>query len=322
MRYWIGVGTVISAREGHAVIEGDNTTSLAPNPPERSDPVRRSGHFLVVTQGLRRFAARRSAVVGLAIIVFLALFSFLGPLLYRTNQVTTHLTQANLAPSSAHLLGTSDVGYDILGRLMAGGQSALEVGVGAAVVTIVIGTWWGALAGYFGGWVDAVLMRVADSVLAIPALLLVLLIGTIVSPSVPLLILEIGLISWAVPARLVRGETLALRVREFVDAAKGAGASGRWIVFRHIIPNVIGVIVVQTTLSIANSIALFSVISYLGLGPPAPATNWGGMLSNGLNFVYDGYWWEIYPAGLAIVLAVVAFNFVGEGLRDTLETRD
>ncbi len=322
MRYWIGVGTIISAREGHAVIEGDNTTSLAPNLPERSDPVRRSGHFLVVTQGLRRFAARRSAVVGLAIIVFLALFSFLGPLLYRTNQVTTHLTQANLAPSSAHLLGTSDVGYDILGRLMAGGQSALEVGVGAAVVTIVIGTWWGALAGYFGGWVDAVLMRVADSVLAIPALLLVLLIGTIVSPSVPLLILEIGLISWAVPARLVRGETLALRVREFVDAAKGAGASGRWIVFRHIIPNVIGVIVVQTTLSIANSIALFSVISYLGLGPPAPATNWGGMLSNGLNFVYDGYWWEIYPAGLAIVLAVVAFNFVGEGLRDTLETRD
>lgn len=316
------MGTVISAREGHAVIEGDNTTSLAPNLPERSDPVRRSGHFLVVTQGLRRFAARRSAVVGLAIIVFLALFSFLGPLLYRTNQVTTHLTQANLAPSSAHLLGTSDVGYDILGRLMAGGQSALEVGVGAAVVTIVIGTWWGALAGYFGGWVDAVLMRVADSVLAIPALLLVLLIGTIVSPSVPLLILEIGLISWAVPARLVRGETLALRVREFVDAAKGAGASGRWIVFRHIIPNVIGVIVVQTTLSIANSIALFSVISYLGLGPPAPATNWGGMLSNGLNFVYDGYWWEIYPAGLAIVLAVVAFNFVGEGLRDTLETRD
>lgn len=316
------MGTIISAREGHAVIEGDNTTSLAPNLPERSDPVRRSGHFLVVTQGLRRFAARRSAVVGLAIIVFLALFSFLGPLLYRTNQVTTHLTQANLAPSSAHLLGTSDVGYDILGRLMAGGQSALEVGVGAAVVTIVIGTWWGALAGYFGGWVDAVLMRVADSVLAIPALLLVLLIGTIVSPSVPLLILEIGLISWAVPARLVRGETLALRVREFVDAAKGAGASGRWIVFRHIIPNVIGVIVVQTTLSIANSIALFSVISYLGLGPPAPATNWGGMLSNGLNFVYDGYWWEIYPAGLAIVLAVVAFNFVGEGLRDTLETRD
>jgi len=273
-------------------------------------------------KGFRRFASRPSAMVGLVIVVLLILFSFIGPLVYHTNQVTTNLSEANLAPSATHLLGTSDVGYDILGRLMAGGQSALEVGVGSAIVAMLVGTWWGALAGYFGGWIDAVMMRIADSVLAIPALLLVLLIGTIVSPSVPLLILEIGLISWAVPARLVRGDTLALRVREFVDAAKGAGASGRWIVFRHMIPNVIGVIVVQTTLSIANSIALFAVISYLGLGPPAPATNWGGLLSNGLNFVYDGYWWEIYPAGLAIVLAVVAFNFMGEGLRDTLETRD
>jgi peptide/nickel transport system permease protein len=273
-------------------------------------------------KGFRRFASRPSAMVGLVIVVLLILFSFIGPLVYHTNQVTTNLSEANLAPSATHLLGTSDVGYDILGRLMAGGQSALEVGVASAIVAMLVGTWWGALAGYFGGWIDAVMMRIADSVLAIPALLLVLLIGTIVSPSVPLLILEIGLISWAVPARLVRGDTLALRVREFVDAAKGAGASGRWIVFRHMIPNVIGVIVVQTTLSIANSIALFAVISYLGLGPPAPATNWGGLLSNGLNFVYDGYWWEIYPAGLAIVLSVVAFNFMGEGLRDTLETRD
>ena len=303
------------------VIDGESEL-LASEPSIAKREVNRQSYVSVVAKGFRRFAVRPSAMVGLVIVVLLVLFSFIGPLVYHTNQVTTNLAQANLAPSSGRPLGTSNVGYDILGRLMAGGQSALEVGVGAAIVAILIGTWWGALAGYFGGWVDAVLMRVADAVLAIPALLLVLLIGTIVSPSVPLLILEIGLISWAVPARLVRGETLALRVREFVDAAKGAGASGRWIVFRHMIPNVIGVIVVQTTLSIANSIALFAVISYLGLGPPAPATNWGGMLSNGLNFVYDGYWWEIYPAGLAIVLAVVAFNFVGEGLRDTLETRN
>lgn len=308
-------------RWGKAVIDRESEL-LASEPFEAANEVDRHGYFTMFSKGFRRFTARPSAMVGLIIVAFLVLFSFIGPLLYRTNQVTTNLGQANLAPSSAHILGTSNVGYDILGRLMAGGQSALEVGVGAAIVAMVIGTWWGALAGYFGGWVDAVMMRIADAVLAIPALLLVLLIGTIVSPSVPLLIIEIGLISWAVPARLVRGETLALRVREFVDAAKGAGASGRWIVFRHMIPNVIGVIVVQTTLSIANSIALFAVISYLGLGPPAPATNWGGMLSNGLNFVYDGYWWEIYPAGLAIVLAVVAFNFLGEGLRDSLETRN
>ena len=275
-----------------------------------------------IRRGYRRFLRRKSAVVGAVIVIFLVLFSFVGPLIYRTNQVTTVLAQANQAPSAAHLLGTSDVGYDILGRLMAGGQSALEVGIGAAIVAMIIGTWWGALAGYFGGWIDATMMRVADSVLAIPALLLVLLLGTIIQPSVPVLVIEIGVISWAVPARLVRGETLSLRVREFVEASKGAGASSRWIVARHLIPNVIGVVIVQTTLSIANSIALFAVISYLGLGPPVPATNWGAMLSNGLNFVYDGYWWEIYPAGIAIVLAVVAFNFIGEGLRDTLESRE
>ena len=273
-------------------------------------------------RAIARFLRRKSAVAGVAIVVFLILFSFIGPLLYPTNQVTTNLAVANRPPSGAHLLGTSNVGYDVLGRLMVGGQSALEVGIGAALIAILIGTWWGALAGYFGGWIDSILMRVADSVLAIPALLLVLLLGTIIRPSVPVLIVEIGVISWAVPARLVRGETLSLRVREFVEASKGAGASGRWIVMRHMIPNVVGVIVVQATLSIANSIALFAVISYLGLGPPAPATNWGAMLSNGLNFVYDGFWWEIYPAGVAIVLAVVAFNFIGEGLRDTLEIRD
>lgn len=273
-------------------------------------------------KGIRRFAERRSAVVGVIVVVFLILFSFLGPLLYRTNQVTTNLSAANLPPSASHLLGTNDVGYDVLGRLMVGGQSALEVGLGAAVVGIVIGVWWGALAGYFGGWIDALLMRIVDSVLAIPALLLILLLGTVLQPSVSLLVLEIGAISWVVPARLIRGETLSLREREFVEASRGAGASRRWIVARHIIPNAIGVIVVQTSLSVANSIALFAVVSYLGLGPPAPAANWGGMLSNGLNFIYDGYWWQIYPAGLAIVLTVVAFNFIGEGLRDTLESRD
>ncbi|WP_298212439.1 ABC transporter permease [Ferrimicrobium sp.] len=296
--------------------------TLLKDRPSASAEVRAPKEISGIRRGLRKFARRRSAVVGAIIVLFLLLFSFVGPLVYRTNQVTTVLANANQPPSAAHLLGTSDVGYDILGRLMAGGQSALEVGIGAAVVAIIIGTWWGALAGYFGGWVDATMMRIADSVLAIPALLLVLLLGTIIQPSVVLLVIEIGAISWAVPARLVRGETLSLRVREFVEAAKGAGASGRWIVFRHMIPNVIGVVIVQTTLSIANSIALFAVISYLGLGPPAPATNWGAMLSNGLNYVYDGYWWEIYPAGIAIVLAVVAFNFIGEGLRDTLESRD
>ena len=168
------------------VIDGESEL-LASEPSIAKREVERQSYTSVLAKGFRRFAVRPSALVGLVIVVLLVLFSFIGPLFDHTNQVTTNLAKANLPPSSAHILGTSNVGYDILGRLMAGGQSALEVGVGAAIVAILIGTWWGALAGYFGGWVDAVLMRVADAVLAIPALLLVLLIGTIVSPSVPLL---------------------------------------------------------------------------------------------------------------------------------------
>ena len=164
-------------------------------------------------------------------------------------------------------------------------------------------------------------MRILDSVLAIPPLLLVLLLGTIYVPSVPVLIVVLGIVSWLVTARLVRGDTLSLRTREFVEAARVVGASRRRVVLRHIIPNAIGTIVVQTTFEVANAILLLAGISYLGLGPPPPAANWGSMLSDGLNYIYDGYWWLIYPAGVAIVLTVMAFNFLAEALRDTLEER-
>lgn len=267
------------------------------------------------------FAEQRSAVLGLALVIFILLFSFMGPLIYHTNQVTTNAAQADLAPGGAHLLGTDNVGYDVLGRLMAGGQSSLEVGIGAAAIATVLGTLWGAVAGFTGGWLDSVMMRIADSVLAIPPLLFVLLIGTAYKPSTALLVIEIGLISWVVPARLTRGEALSLRVREFVTASRGVGARSHWIVLRHIIPNTVGTMVVQTTFNVANAIALLAIISYLGLGPAAPEANWGGMLSNGLNYLYDGYWWLVYPAGIAIVLTVLAFNFIGEGLHDVVEVR-
>jgi peptide/nickel transport system permease protein len=149
----------------------------------------------------------------------------------------------------------------------------------------------------------------------------VLILATIFTPTVPVLIIVIAMVSWLVTARLVRGETLSLRVRDYVLAAKAAGVRGRWIIVRHIVPNVIGTIVVAATFSVADAILLLAALSYLGLGPPPPAANWGGMLSDGLNYVYDGYWWLVYPAGLAIVLTVVAFNFIGDALRDALEVR-
>jgi peptide/nickel transport system permease protein len=267
------------------------------------------------------FVKNRLAVVGLAIIVFMVLFSFVGPLFYHTDQVHTNLSQVNLPPSSAHLLGTDDLGYDVLGRLMLGGQSSLEVGLAAALLASLVGTAWGAVSGFVGGWGDAVMMRVVDSLLAIPYLIFVLLLASIFTPSIPVLIIVIATVSWLFTARLVRGDTLSLRVRDYVVAARAVGTRGWRIVTRHIIPNVMGTVVVATTFSVADSILLLAALSYLGLGPPPPAANWGGMLTNGLNYVYQGYWWLIYPAGIAIVLTVVAFNFIGDALRDSLEVR-
>ena len=267
------------------------------------------------------FVKNRLAVVGLLIIVFMVLFSFVGPLFYHTDQVHTNLHEITLPPSSAHPLGTDNLGYDVLGRLMLGGQSSLEVGLAAALLASLVGTAWGAVSGFVGGWIDATMMRVVDSLLAIPYLLFVLLLASIFTPTIPVLIIVIAMVSWLFTARLVRGDTLSLRVRDYVVAARAVGTRSWRIVTRHVIPNVMGTVVVATTFSVADAILLLAALSYLGLGPPPPAANWGGMLTNGLNYIYEGYWWLIYPAGIAIVLTVVAFNFIGDALRDSLEVR-
>jgi peptide/nickel transport system permease protein len=266
------------------------------------------------------FAENRLALVGAATIVAMVLFCFLGPVFYHTDQVHTHLLTANLAPSGQHPLGTDNVGYDVLGRLMVAGQVSLEVGLGAALLSSLFGVAWGAVSGFFGRWADSVMMRVVDSIYAIPPLLLMLVMATIFSPTTDMFIV-VAVVSWLPTARLVRGESLSVRTREYIEAARGAGVTDLKVIARHIIPNVMGTIVVQTTLQVANAILLLAALSYLGLGPPPPATSWGAMLNNGINFVYDGYWWLIYPAGLAIVITVLAFNFVGDALRDGFDIR-
>jgi peptide/nickel transport system permease protein len=274
-----------------------------------------------ITPFLRAFLQRRSGIAGLAIVVGAVLFSFVGPVVYHTDQVHVNLAAVSQPPSLHHLLGTNAVGNDVLGQMMLGGQSSLEIGLAAALLASIVGTVWGAVAGYIGGLVDAVMMRMVDSMLAIPHLLMILLLTSIFGPSTLVLILVMALVSWLATARIVRGDSLSLRAREFVQASRAAGARPGWVVLRHIIPNVIGVIVVQTTFEVANAILLLAGLSFLGLGPQPPAANWGGMLTNGLNFVYDGYWWLIYPAGLAIVLTVLAFNLIGDALRDAFEVR-
>ncbi len=295
-----------------------DTTARAPSIPEGGEVARQGAPWRMV---VRAFAENRLALAGLVLVVLVALFCFVGPLLWHTNQVNTNLLLVNDPPSAGHPLGTDDLGYDVLGRLMAGGQSSLEVGLAVALAATAIGVLYGVISGYLGGLADAVLMRFVDIVLAIPVVYLFIDLASEFRPTLLLLIAVLSLLSWLGPARLVRGETLTLRVREYVEAVRTMGGRSGRIIVRHLIPNVVGTIAVNATFQVADAILTLAVLSYLGFSLPPPTATWGGMLENGVNFLYDGYWWEIYPAGLMIVLTVVAFNFIGDGLRDSFDVR-
>jgi peptide/nickel transport system permease protein len=267
------------------------------------------------------FFENKLAVIGVALLIFIVLFCFIGPLIYRTNQVSGNILIANEAPSLKHLLGVDENGYDQLGRLMVAGQASLEIGVAAAILGTLFGVIYGAISGYFGGLLDGLMMRVVDGALAIPSLLLLIVLASLITPSVPLLILIVSALAWFVPARLVRAEGLSLRSREYVEAARIVGSRSPRIIIRHIIPNTVGTIVVNATFQVADAIVLVAYLSFLGFGVPPPATNWGAMLSSGLDYIIAGEWWLIYAPGVAIILTVVAFNFIGEGLRDAFEVR-
>ncbi|EEH64098.1 ABC transporter, permease protein [Gleimia coleocanis DSM 15436] len=273
-------------------------------------------------QGIAVFFENKLAVFGLALVIFLVLFSFVGPLIYQTDQVHTDLSQAHIAPGvDGYVLGTDGVGYDQLGRLMLGGQTSLIVGLSAGLLATAFGTIWGATAGFVGGWVDAVMMRIVDALMSIPALFLFMLIATIVTPTIPILVFVISAFAWLNPARMVRGDSIALRSREFVTAMRGMGGRPLRAVRTHIVRNAIGTVIVNATFQVADAVLYVAYLSFLGLGVPPPAANWGGMLSTGIGEIYSGHWWLIFPPGIAIILLVLAFNFVGDGLRDAFEVR-
>ena len=295
--------------------------AAAAGPPGAGQPRARvgSGRLAAGT-----FAQNRLAIAGLGVVALIALFCFAGPVLYHTNQVTVRLSLATLPPGAGHHLGTDASGYDVVGQLMEGGRSSLALGFAVAVVTTVIGTLYGAIAGLVGGIVDAVMMRVVDTFLAIPGLVLLLILVNLFTPNLWLIILLLSLLSllsWLAVARLVRGEVLSLRTREFVQAVKMMGGSRRRIVIRHLVPNAIGVIVVNATFTIADAILTLSALSFLGLGLPPPHADWGSMLARGLNYLLDGYWWLVYPPAAILIVTVVAFNLIGDAIRDSLDVR-
>jgi len=270
---------------------------------------------------LREFATNRLAVTGVGILLFFVLFSFVGPDFYHGNYLTSNLLSTNLGPGAGYPLGTNNQGYDELALLMKGGQAALEVGFFSAAIAIGSGALYGAISGLAGGLLDAVLMRVVDVFLSIPFLFVVLIVAVRYGASVLSLSLLIGGFSWLVPARLVRGEVLALRVRDFVSAARVAGAGQARLITRHLLPNALGVVIVNVTFQVADAILAIAALGFLGFGLQWPNQDWGDLLSNGVSYLQDGYWWQIYPVGACIVLVVMACNLIGDAARDSLDVR-
>jgi peptide/nickel transport system permease protein len=298
--------------EAQVIAATDAELGLAPSSKPRG----------MVVRAWEVFAENKLALAGLAFIVFILLFCFVGPHIYVTNQVSTNLANYLCKPSGSHLFGCNDLGYDELGRLMAGGQISLEVGLAAAVISVLVGTLYGAISGFAGGFVDALMMRIVDAGLSLPSLMVIIILSVIFHPTPTVIIFIIAVFYWFGVARLVRGETLALRNREYVQAVKVIGGRPLRSVVRHIVPNAIGTIIVQATFAVADAILTLSVLGFLTLGVAPPATDWGSMLSGGLNYIQGGnYWWLIYPPGVLIILTCIAFNFIGDALRDAFETR-
>jgi peptide/nickel transport system permease protein len=295
-------------------------------------PMAEGGEIQAIASGwrlaLREFADNKIAVAGVAIIVFFVLFCFLGPLVHHSNQSLTQPLNANLAPGAASplgghagLLGTDEHGFDELGRIMLGGQTALEIGFFAAFISIVIGTLYGAVAGLSGRLIDGVMMRFVDIVYSIPFYLIVLVLATKFSATVLEESLLLGFFSWLIPSRLMRGEVLTLRERDFILAARVMGSSRTRLVYRHLIPNALSVVIVNVTFLVADSILALAYLGFLGFGLQYPAASWGDMLGNADTYISNGQWWLVYPVGFCLVAVVMAANLVGDGLRDAFDVR-
>jgi peptide/nickel transport system permease protein len=268
----------------------------------------------------RRFARHRPGIAGLLFVVFIGLVAALANVLAPYSPVAVHPAMRGAGPSFAHPLGSDHIGRDILSRLIYGSRIAMVVAVVATGIAVLIGVAVGTAAGYLGGHVDLVLSRITDALMAFPILVLLIALVAVVGPSLTNVILVIGATGWASYARVVRAEVFSLREQDFVLAARAIGATDRRVIWRHLVPNVIGPVIVLATLSVGNIIILEAALSFLGLGVRPPTPDWGGMLADGRAFI------TIYPhmviaPGVAIALTVLAFNLLGDGLRDALDPR-
>jgi peptide/nickel transport system permease protein len=274
----------------------------------------------------RRLARRRTALFGAVVVVVVLVTAVVAPLVSPFDPLGQDLENRLKPPGwrdgagRAHPLGTDHLGRDLLARVIYGARPALLVGFAAVLISGVLGMLSGLLSGYFGGRVDDVLMRLADIQLAFPFILLAIAVIGVLGPSLPTIIAVIGVSSWVVYARVVRGAVLSLREREFVQAARALGGGDGRVLVRHILPNVLTPWLVVATLDMARVIVIESALSFLGLGVQPPTPTWGGMLADGRVYISTAWWLATFP-GLAILVAVLGINLFGDGLRDTLDPR-
>ncbi len=273
-------------------------------------------------RAIQRFVRNRLAFVGTVTVVLLVLVAVVAPLLAPQSPTQPDLRAVRSSPSAAHWLGTDEVGRDVWSRLVYGTRTSLSVGFGAVAIAVAIGTVLGALAGFYGGWVDQVSMRLTDTVMSVPPLLMIIVFVSLVGPSLQTVILVIALMTWPGTARLVRGQFLTLRERDFVLAARVLGARDGRIILRHVLPNLLGPLSVVATFGVASAILLEAGLSFLGLGIKPPLSSWGVMINSGQssNVLINLPWLWIPPA-ITISLTVLAVNFIGDGLRDALDPR-
>ena len=270
----------------------------------------------------QRFFRDNRARIGIGIVVVMALAAIFAPLIARQNPVGIDLLHILQRPSGQHLLGTDIQGRDIWSRLVYGARVSLTVGLISQGIALLIGVTMGLLAGFYGRWVDEVVMRLADVTLAFPTLLLLIAMVAALQPSMTVVFVVIGLVGWAGMARIVRGQVLVVRQLEYVQAIRALGAGDMRIMLQHVLPNVIAPVVIAATLGVAGAIMAEAALSFLGLGVPPPAPSWGSMIADGrdLNQLRNAPWTSVFP-GMAIGAAVLGFNLLGDALRDALDPR-
>jgi len=269
---------------------------------------------------LEKFLRNKLAKVGLLIIIVLILVAIFSPLISTHNPIEGNILERLQSPSRNHFLGTDELGRDVFSRMVYGTRISMSVGVIAVGIAVVLGTFLGLMSGYFGGKIDNVIMRFVDIMLCFPTFFLILMVIAFLEPSIYNVMIVIGLTSWTGLARLVRGETLSVKERDFIVAAKGLGLRKRRIIFVHILPNVISPIIVAGVLGVGAAILTESSLSFLGLGVQPPTPSWGNILTSGKDYIHIAWWLSLFP-GLAILITVLGWNLLGEGLRDVFDPR-